>query len=149
MCLRKWCKITSLHIITNYFSPLNAALCVQGIMRPELKQELENEIAKVKHKNFRAWSIVFLVLIILVWVVVGLSSKGSVPVNGIAISQHASLREDGHKIYLMVKVPDRETLVKVSLPKHLPIKRNVKVELRKHESTLFDTFRYTFVRYLE
>jgi len=118
-------------------------------MRPELKQELENEIAKVKHKNFRAWSIVFLVLIILVWVVVGLSSSGSVPVNGIAISQHASLREDGHKIYLMVKVPDRETLVKVALPKHLPIKRNVKVELRKHKSTLFDTFRYTFVRYLE
>jgi hypothetical protein len=118
-------------------------------MRPELKQQLEKEISKGKHKNFRAWSIAFLVVVILIWLVIGLSSKSSLPVNGIAISQHASLREDGHKIYLMVKVPDRETLVKVSLPKYLPIKRNVKVELRKHRSTLFDTFRYTFVRYLE
>ena len=118
-------------------------------MRPELKQQLEKELSKLKHKKFRVWSMAFLVLIILIWLVVGFSSKGSVSVNGIAISQHASLREDGHKIYLMVKVPDRETLVKVSLPKHFPIKRNVKVELRKHESTLFETFRYTFVRYLE
>jgi hypothetical protein len=136
-------------ILTNYYLPFSEALCVQGIMRPELKQQLEKEISKGKHKNFRAWSIVFLVLIILIWLVIGFSSKSSVPVNGIAISQHASLREDGHKIYLMVKVPERETLVKVSLPKHLPIKRNVKVELRKHQSTLFNTFRYTFVRYLE
>lgn len=118
-------------------------------MRPELKQELEKELSKDKHKRFRAWSIVLLVLIILIWLVIGLSSKSHEQVKGIAISQHASLREDGHKIYLMVKVPDRETLVKVSLPKHLPIKRNVQVELRKHKSTLFDTFRYTFVRYLE
>ena len=118
-------------------------------MRPELKQQLEKELSKLKHKNFLAWSMLFLVFIILIWLIVGFSSKGSVTVYGIAISQHASLREDGHKIYLMNKLPDKETLVKVSLPKHLPIKRNVKVELRKHESTLFDTFRYTFVRYLE
>ena len=51
--------------------------------------------------------------------------------------------------FTMVKVPERENLVKVSLPKHLPIKRNVKVELSKHKSTLFDTYRFTFVRYLE
>jgi len=118
-------------------------------MRPELKQQLEKELSKSKHKNFRAWSVAFLILVIFLWLIVGLSSKSSVPVNGVTISQHASLREDGHKIYLMVKVPDRENLVKVSLPKHLPIKRNVKVELRKHKSTLFDTYRFTFVRYLE
>jgi len=118
-------------------------------MRPELKNQLEKELSKAKHKSFRAWSVVFLVIVIFLWLIVGLSSKGSVPVNGVAISQHASLREDGHKIYLMVKVPDRENLVKVSLPKHLPIKRNVKVELRKHKSTLFDIYRFTFVRYLE
>ena len=140
---------TAFNILANYKFPLNEALYVQGIMRPELKQQLENEISKDKHKNFRAWSIVFLALIILIWLVIGFSSKSSVPVKGIVISQHTSLREDGHKIYLMVKVPDRGTLVKVSLPKYLPIKRNVKVELRKHKSTLFDTFRYTFVRYLE
>ena len=118
-------------------------------MRPELKQKLEKELSKTKHKNFRAWSVAFLILVIILWLIIGFSSKSSVAVNGVAISQHASLREDGHKIYLMVKVPDRENLVKVSLPKHLPIKRNVKVELRKHKSTLFDTYRYTFVRYLE
>ena len=118
-------------------------------MRPELKQQLEKEISKVEHKNFRAWSIAFLFLVLLIWLVVGLSSKSSLTVNGIAVSQHASLRDDGHRIYLMVKVHDRETLVKVLLPKHLPIKRKVKVELRQHKSTLFETVRYTFVRYLE
>ena len=117
-------------------------------MRPELKQKLDKEVSKGKHKNFRVWSLAFLAIIIILWLIVGLSSKSSVPVNGVVISQHASLRDDGHKIYLMVKVPDRETLVKVSLPKYLPIRRNVKIELRKHKSTLFDTYRYTFVRYL-
>ncbi|WNC67483.1 hypothetical protein RI845_13265 [Thalassotalea nanhaiensis] len=120
-----------------------------GIMRPELKQKLDKEISKGKHKNFRVWSLAFLALIIILWLVVGLSSNNSIAVNGVVISQHASLRDDGHKIYLMVKVPDRETLVKAPLPKHLPIRRNVKVELRKHQSTLFDTYRYSFVRYLE
>ena len=118
-------------------------------MRPELKHQLEKELSKAKNKSFRAWSVVFLVVVIFLWLIFGLSSKSSVPASGVVISQHASLREDGHKIYLMVKVPERENLVKVSLPKHLPIKRNVKVELRKHKSTLFDTYRFTFVRYLE
>ena len=31
MCLRKWCKITSLHILANYNLPLNRALAVQGV----------------------------------------------------------------------------------------------------------------------
>jgi len=118
-------------------------------MRPKLRQQLEKELSKAKHKNFRAWSIALLALIIVVWLVIGISSKSFVVVNGIAITQHASLREDGHKIYLMVKVPDTENLVKVSLPRHLPIKRKVKVELRKYESTLFNTVSYTFERYLE
>jgi len=119
-------------------------------MRPELKEKLDKEVSKAKHKNFRAWSIAFLVLIIIVWLVIGFSSQGSVAAYGTAVSQHASLsKNEGNKIYLMVKLADRESLVKVLLPKHLPIKRNVKVELREHQSTLFDTFRYTFVRYLE
>jgi hypothetical protein len=71
-------------------------------MRPELKQKLENELSKAKHKNFRTWSLVFLILVLFLWLIVGLSSKSSIPVNGVVISQHASLREDGHKIYLMV-----------------------------------------------
>jgi|TARA_B110000211_G_C14025985_1_gene529870 hypothetical protein len=74
-------------------------ICIQGFMRPELKQQLENELSKIKHKNFRAWSIAFLTLVIFLWFIVGLSSKSSVPVNGVAISQHASFREDGNKIY--------------------------------------------------
>ncbi len=118
-------------------------------MRLELRQQLEKEISKTKLKAFRTWSIAFLIFIIIIWLVIDISSKDSVAANGTVISQHASLREDGHKIYLMVKVTDTENLVKVSLPKLLPIKINVKVELRKHESTLFNTFKYTFVRYLE
>jgi hypothetical protein len=119
-------------------------------MRPELKQKFDKEASKAKHKNFPAWSIAFLVFIIIVWLVIGFSSQGSVAAYGTAVSQHASFtKNEGNKIYLMVKLADRKSLVKVLLPKHLPIKRNVKVELREHQSTLFDTIRYTFVRYVE
>ena len=118
-------------------------------MRPELKQQLDKEASKVKHKNFRAWSIAFLVLIILVWLIVGFSSDSSKSVNGIVVSQHTSLHKTGHKTYIMVKVSANKNLVKVLVPQSLPIQINVKVELRQHKSTLFEAFKYTFVRYLE
>ena len=94
-------------------------------MRPELKQQLEKEISKGKHRNFRAWSIAFLILIIVLWLVIGLSSKEAISVNGVVVNKQVSLRDDGHKIYLLIKVPDKETLVRVTLPKYLPIKRDV------------------------
>jgi hypothetical protein len=118
-------------------------------MRPELKQKFDKEVSKAKHKNFRAWSIAFLVLIIIVWLVIGFSSQGSVAVNGTVVSQHTSLHKTGHKTYIMVKVSANKNLVKVLVPQGFPIQINVKVELRQHKSTLFQTFKYTFVRYLE
>jgi hypothetical protein len=55
MCLRKWCKITSLHILTHYFSPLNAALSIQKIIRNQFQPVSANvffvALVSVKRRN--------------------------------------------------------------------------------------------------
>jgi hypothetical protein len=118
-------------------------------MRPELKQKLDKELSKTKRKNLMFWLIPVFSLVIIVLVINAYSKSdgSSVTINGVVVSQHAQLYDDGHKIYLMVKVPDTKNLVKVALPKYLPIKRDVAVELRK-KSTAFN-YKYTFVRYIE
>jgi len=94
-------------------------------MRPDSKIKLDMELSRAKRKSIIIWFVPLVILIILLLVMGTYSDNDdtSVIVNGYVVSQHAKLHDEGHTIYLMVKVPGKQELAKVFLPKYLPIKR--------------------------
>ncbi len=118
-------------------------------MRKELKESLEREIWSDRHKRFRTWSVVFLVFVLVGWLLYGLTSDSAKTVFGTVHSYRAVLHDEGHTIYLRVKVPDKENLVNVRLPKYEPIKKDVKVELRRMDTKMFELSKFAFIKYVD
>ncbi|CCN37506.1 conserved hypothetical protein [Vibrio nigripulchritudo SO65] len=85
----------------------------------------------------------------IVYIYVVTAPNSSFKVIGVVKSKHTLLREDGHFTYLFVEVPNEINLVKAKLPSKHPIKLNTKVELLVQQARYSESYRYTFLKYVE
>ncbi|WP_028023927.1 hypothetical protein [Enterovibrio calviensis] len=106
-------------------------------------------MAKVWHQKFRLVLVAIFFIAVSVWLMLKNETKDATNVVGVVESHQASLHEAGHTLHLMVRLTDREKLVRVKLPQREPIKKGDKVELRRLGRALSGTERHLFLKYVD
>lgn len=69
-------------------------------------------------------------------------------VEGTVVALHASIHEEGHDLKIMVKLPNRKSFVRVTIPKTSSIDIGSKVELMETKMLFFNVSRYRFYKYV-
>ena len=81
--------------------------------------------------------------------ILGLTSNGSEKVAGEVTGTFTRMHEEGHTMFLMVKIPEKKQPVKVRLPIGVYIRKGAKIEINEIETLWFGKSRYSFSKYLE
>ncbi|SET49973.1 hypothetical protein [Thalassotalea agarivorans] len=118
-------------------------------MNKDTKRALDDLMLDEKYRNVPGWIFVGLILLVIGYVSLGSIGTDSQKVVGEVISTHTRMHDEGHTLYIMVKIPNRTSLVKVKLPTNQPIKKDAKVELNQVETLWLEKHRYTFSKYLD
>ena len=118
-------------------------------MREDVKVKLDQEFLNHRMKNAKIILVIVSVLSLLGIYGYSVINGEKTTVIGTVVSHHAYLHEEGHDLNIMVKIPDRVSLVKVRIPKNSRIKIGSKVELVKTELLLFNYSTYGFFKYAD
>ncbi|BDY04473.1 hypothetical protein [Ferrimonas sp. YFM] len=117
-------------------------------MRREAKQTLDREMAIIRWQKYGAVLVVALVLCMGGWSVLGTQPQDAEPLIGVVEGHHVLLHDEGHTRFLLVRVPDRERLIRVVLPQRSPFLAGAKVEVYRNRVADSSRERYLFKRYL-
>ncbi|PMN62690.1 hypothetical protein BCT27_24965 [Enterovibrio norvegicus] len=118
-------------------------------MRKETKDQLDKEMSKVRHQKFCVMLVAILFVAVSVWLMLQNETKEATNVIGVVESHKASLHEEGHTLHLMVRLTDREKLIRVKLPQRESFKKGAKVELIRFERALSGSERHLFLKYVD
>ncbi|GGI89906.1 hypothetical protein GCM10007978_29430 [Shewanella hanedai] len=118
-------------------------------MRTEIKSRLDSELRKNKLVKIILFLVVFPVCCFLIYSLIDPSSIKGSNVIGVSINRHTLLHDEGHTNYLHIRVENDDRIIKVTLPRSVPIKVGVKVMLRKLERSSSRKAKYKFLMYLK
>ncbi|WP_417349942.1 hypothetical protein [Ferrimonas sp.] len=105
-------------------------------------------MATVTRHKYGVLLLVVLMLGFGVWSVFHTKVQDTEILTGVVDGHHVFLHDEGHTRYLLVRVPDRERLVRVVLPQRSPFLEGARVELYRNHASDSSNERYLFKGYL-
>jgi hypothetical protein len=118
-------------------------------MRENSAKNLDKLLLKDKLNSFKIWAITGICVVLFGLFLLGFTSDGSEKVVGEVTGTHTRMHEEGHTLYLMVKIPESNNPVKVRLPKGQLIKKGAKIEINQINTLWYGKSRFSFSKYLE
>ena len=118
-------------------------------MRKNSSQKLDKLLLKERNKSIKLWVITAVCTVLLGLLLLGYSTNGSEKVVGEVTGTFARLHEEGHTMYLMVKIPEYPEPIKVRLPSDQLIKKGAQIEINQIETLWFGKSRFSFSKYLK
>ena len=118
-------------------------------MRKNSGQKLDRLLLKERYKIIKLWVITAICTVLFGLLLLGYSTNGSEKVIGEVTGTFTRLHEEGHTLYLMIKIPEYPEPVKVRLPSGQLIKKGAQIEINQIETLWFGKSRFSFSKYLK
>ena len=118
-------------------------------MRKNSAKKLEKLLLKERYQSIKIWAITAFCIVLFGLLLLGLSTDGSEKVVGEVTGTFTRLHEEGHTMYLMVKIPEHPKPVKVRLPRGQFIRKGAQIEINQIETLWFGKSRFSFSKYLK
>ena len=118
-------------------------------MHEDSAKNLDKLLLKDKLNSFKIWAVTGICVVLFGLFLLGFTSDGKEKVVGEVSGTHTRMHEEGHTLYLMVKISESSNPVKVRLPKGQMIKKGAKIEINQINTLWFGNSRFSFSKYLE
>lgn len=118
-------------------------------MRENSAKHLDKLLLEDKLSSYKIWAITVICVVLFGLFLFGFTSDGSEKIIGEVTGTHTRMHDEGHTLYLMVKIPESINPVKVRLPKCKLIKKGAKIEINQIDTLWYGKSRFSFSKYLE
>lgn len=117
-------------------------------MNKERNEILEREILKERVSKYSPFALIFVFLLVVVgWYLSNQPDKLETLV-GVSTHHQALLHDEGHSLYLYVKLENREKPVRVRLPKNIGISIGAKVRVNRVYGANSSYEKFVFIGYV-
>lgn len=118
-------------------------------MRKNSARKLEKLLFKERYDSIKIWTITAACVGLFGLLLLDFSTNGSEKVVGEVTGNYTRLHDEGHTMYLMVKIPAYLSPVKVRLPRGQLITKGAQIEINQIETLWFGKSRFSFSKYMK
>ena len=118
-------------------------------MRENSTQKINKLLLAERLNSIRIFSIIGVCVGLFGLFIFGLTSNGSEKVSGEVTGTFTRMHEEGHTMYLMVKIPEQKQPARVRLPRRIPTRKGAKIEINEIDTLWYGKYRHSFSKYLE
>ena len=118
-------------------------------MHENSTQKINKLLLAERLKSIRIFAILGVCVVLFGLFIFGFTSNGSEKVLGKVTGTFTRMHDEGHTMYLMVKISEKNQPVRVRLPKGISIRKGAKIEINEIDTLWFGKSRFSFSKYLE